>query len=492
MPEEKITPGEESILEYVEELADSVEELQNEVLAIDIETPLEAVYSQIETYKAQMDSFAEKVPERGLRGEKGEKGERGERGLRGPAGESKVGPRGPAGEKGDSGESKIVHDFGGGGNLPGRRWQVNGSIVGASFNDVNIVSPGATAANDVTGKRTTLTIPGGGTPAAPDTSLQYNNSGAFGGTKLLYTEPSATSTKLTASPVSGASDGRSITIQASDDSDGNHTGGDIILNPGNGDSNGKIYVNNTVTSDKTISFISKPGTAGNDGKTINFTTGHGGDSAAGGDMNFSTGNGGSTSGKGGDIQFDPGDGIEGDSDGGNINMAPGNGVGAGVNGAVKIFDPTSGIGAVLDTGNLSTTDKTFSYINNSGLIPITSHARADGAVAANTNILTRAVGADDGTFQLLANVLITTSTTFSIGVTVDYTDEGNTPRTLTIPVSQLAGTMIVAITNITGAGPYEGVALIIRAKAGTNIVFKTAGTFTSVQYNVDCTVVQVN
>lgn len=120
-----------------------------------------------------------------------------------------------------------------------------------------------------------------------------------------------------------------------------------------------------------------------------------------------------------------------------------------------------------------------------------AHARATAQVAANTNVLTYTVGASDTTFQVLANVLVTTSTLHSFGVTVDYTDESNTARTLTIPMSQLAGTLITAITNATGAGPYEGVALTIRCKAATNIVFKTAGTFTTVTYNVDASISQI-
>lgn len=120
-----------------------------------------------------------------------------------------------------------------------------------------------------------------------------------------------------------------------------------------------------------------------------------------------------------------------------------------------------------------------------------AQARAVDQTAANTNILTMTTPAADRTFWVSANILVTVSTTHSIGVTVDYTDESNTARTLTIPFAQLAGTIITAITNVTGVGPYEGVALAIRCKASTNIVFKTAGTFTGVTYNVDCSVIQI-
>lgn len=130
-----------------------------------------------------------------------------------------------------------------------------------------------------------------------------------------------------------------------------------------------------------------------------------------------------------------------------------------------------------------------------GKRPVSSdiaNGRAVSQTAANTNVLTQPVGATDRTFQISANVLVTASTTHNFTVTVDYTDEANTARTVTLSFSQLVGTIITAITNITGAAPYEGVGLTIRAKSGTNIVFKTAGTFTTVTYNIDANIIQLN
>lgn len=119
------------------------------------------------------------------------------------------------------------------------------------------------------------------------------------------------------------------------------------------------------------------------------------------------------------------------------------------------------------------------------------NGRATAQTAANTNILTQAVGNVDGTFLVGANVLVTTSTTHSFSVTVDYTDEGNTARTLTLNFTTLAGAFETLITNVSGAVPHEGSPSIIRCKSGTNIVFKTAGTFTTVTYNVDCSAVRL-
>lgn len=114
-----------------------------------------------------------------------------------------------------------------------------------------------------------------------------------------------------------------------------------------------------------------------------------------------------------------------------------------------------------------------------------------GQVAAVASVATYTVGVADGSFEVSANVNVTAATTAAFGVVVTYTDETNTPRSLTLPVAQLAGTFIASITNVTGTGPYEGAVLTIRAKAATAITITTAGTFTSVTYNVSGTIKQV-
>lgn len=118
--------------------------------------------------------------------------------------------------------------------------------------------------------------------------------------------------------------------------------------------------------------------------------------------------------------------------------------------------------------------------------------RVTAQTAAASSIATYTVGAADGSFIVNANINVTNSTTHNFGVVVTYTDETNTSRSLTLPVAQLAGTVIAAITNITGAGPYEGIGLQIRCKAGTAITITTAGTFTSVTYNGEGSILQVS
>jgi hypothetical protein len=114
-----------------------------------------------------------------------------------------------------------------------------------------------------------------------------------------------------------------------------------------------------------------------------------------------------------------------------------------------------------------------------------------GATAAVASVATYTVGATDGSFDVVANVLITTATVHSFTVTCAYTDEGNTARTLTLNFSTLAGVISnAAITNAAGAVPYEGVPLRIRCKATTAITIATTGTFTTVTYNVEATISQ--
>lgn len=126
-----------------------------------------------------------------------------------------------------------------------------------------------------------------------------------------------------------------------------------------------------------------------------------------------------------------------------------------------------------------------------GVPSIYAAGRLTAKTAAQATVATYTVGVADGSFIISANVLVTTSTTHSFSVQCDYTDEGNTARTVTMNVQQLAGTFVTSITNLTGAGPYEGVPFHIRAKASTAITVKTTGTFTSVTYNVEGVIAQI-
>ena len=119
-----------------------------------------------------------------------------------------------------------------------------------------------------------------------------------------------------------------------------------------------------------------------------------------------------------------------------------------------------------------------------------------GRVTAKTNVASGTIAtytpAADGTFIITANVLVTATTACTFTVTVTYTDEGNTARTLTLTFSQITGTFLTAITNVTGVGAYEGVPVCIRAKAAAAITIQTAagGTYTGVTYNASADILQ--
>lgn len=120
-----------------------------------------------------------------------------------------------------------------------------------------------------------------------------------------------------------------------------------------------------------------------------------------------------------------------------------------------------------------------------GVPAIYKAGRATAQTAANTSVSTYTVGAADGSFEVSANVLVTTSSAEAFTVTVDYTDEGNTARTITLNFQLVAGTIGTAINFANGAVPYEGIPIHIRAKASTAITVKTVGTFTGATYNVE-------
>ena len=120
-----------------------------------------------------------------------------------------------------------------------------------------------------------------------------------------------------------------------------------------------------------------------------------------------------------------------------------------------------------------------------------TNGRSTAQTAAVASVATTTLGGSDGSFVVSANVLVTTSTTHNFTVTCAYTDEGNTARTLTFNFSSLAGVIATTIINTGGAVPYEGVPMHIRCKASTAITIATTGTFTTVTYNVEGSIVQI-
>lgn len=176
--------------EELQSVKEQVNDLESTVNGIDIETPLQAIESQIDAFKKKMASFAAKE---GKQGKDGKDGERGPKGLVGPQGaKGEPGPKGEKGEKGKDGETRILHDGGGGGNA-NRNIAIggNGSVL-SRYTDINL-KPGSnvtiTYANNNTTKYTDVTIAatgGGGTTRSINNISTSQTAGDTAGTDYVY------------------------------------------------------------------------------------------------------------------------------------------------------------------------------------------------------------------------------------------------------------------------------------------------------------------
>lgn len=127
-----------------------------------------------------------------------------------------------------------------------------------------------------------------------------------------------------------------------------------------------------------------------------------------------------------------------------------------------------------------------------GIPAIVAYGRVTAQAAANASIAAFTPVAD-ASFEVSANVLVTTATTHSFTLTCAYTDEGNTARTLTLTFGLVAGGVATtSIANATGTVPYHGVPVSIRCKGGTTITIASAagGTYTTVVYNAEAVIKQ--
>lgn len=165
---------------------------------------------------------------------------------------------------------------------------------------------------------------------------------------------------------------------------------------------------------------------------------------------------------------------------------------------VKFTGSDTVTGAQLQFGTAVMTGKTTTYNNVAtagwGVPAVYAAGRVTAQTAAAASIATYTCGAADGSFEVSGNVLVTASTTHAFTMTCAYTDEGNTARVLTFTFSNIGGTLVTSIANAGGAVPYEGVPLHIRVKASTAITIATAagGVYTSVTYNAEGIIRQLN
>lgn len=218
---------------------------------------------------------------------------------------------------------------------------------------------------------------GGGTPALPFTSVQFNNSGAFGGSANFLWDDTNQILSL---------GGLQPTIIS--------MGGGAEFNINGG---------NAINSGDSGDFLLLAAGAGLDtggGGEIHLTGGQGGDTGQGGQVNIRAGNGGATSGDAGSMIFSGGStfgsGLPGD-----IRFNPG--TGSGQQGKIGFVNALQGVAAFIDTSLLNSTDRTFTFPNQSGTFALTSDlgnfVPYTGATG-NVNLNTQSLVFDDGSATL--------------------------------------------------------------------------------------------
>lgn len=148
----------------------------------------------------------------------------------------------------------------------------------------------------------------GGTPSDPDTSVQFNDGGSFGGSKLLYLDTGIA--EFTTDNVAFQ-----LTTPAAF---------------------GGLYIGAGTYGDPQSNYIQFQGfEEGDTASNINLVNGNGGENTNGGSQTFTAGAGGLTSGSGGNISLTAGSAQGGDSDGGDGTFFGGQAKGTGEGGMVK-------------------------------------------------------------------------------------------------------------------------------------------------------------
>lgn len=137
----------------------------------------------------------------------------------------------------------------------------------------------------------------------------------------------------------------------------------------------------------------------------------------------------------------------------------------------------------LDLADADAVTGVLPYANGGSSI---TTGRSTAQTAAVASVATLTVGGSDASYEISGNVLVTTSGSESFSLQVDYTDEGNTARTATIPLVRISTGGFTSLTiSALGAVPYPSGSIQLRCKASTAITIKTSGTFTGCTYNVE-------
>ena len=372
-------------------------------------------------------------------------------------------------------------------NLPEITKGIVGGVVARNVYQLGDVSLTSLANNDVLKYNSTTHLwengagGGGGTPASPLNSIQYNNAGAFGGSaNLLF-------------------DGSTLTLTGGI----NQAGGAIGFNVGVNDfflrttaySDGLIYVNNngeaylgdwlgdvnaTVVSVndfiQTITYYANNGhtftgnvalttiTGVTSGGYITITGATTGATDTGQGIRITGSDGGVTSGGGGSISLVGGDSTDIVGLGGDISFTAGAGVtGEGNNGRF-VFNqniPGGSLG-ILDFSALNTSTKTFSFPNANGVLVVTDSSNQQ--LLFNNNDI--ASGVTGSTYDNILDILTLSNSAINYTATDGHTFTGqvatgagvssvagsaNNPLTVTETINGYVAAQIQNLSNGTTA-----------------------------------------
>ncbi len=335
-----------------------------------------------------------------------------------------------------------------------------GKVIFAGSTSTSITLQGQAA-----GLSSTLTLPAlTGTVAVvggSDTQIQFNDSGALAG------DADFTWAKTT----------NILTLAATDITSTINTGGRLDINAG-GDG-------------ERINITTHKGTtAASTGGSFIVTLGNGSTTAKGGSFQFTAGNGGQLGGEngpGGDMTITSGNGSSGGSpnNGGNIFLIAGGQNGGGTEGAVKIRN-AAGIYAKLDTLSLASSDKTFTFPNQSGTFALTGSTIALGrgwgaAVAATFTVYYDNTGGEDATETnrgtimpysgILKNLYVDPYQSSIDGSTVFTLMKNGVATTITVTVTTGSTTIIGDTTHTVAVTAGDRITLRAAAAGSSGIIY---------------------
>lgn len=320
------------------------------------------------------------------------------------------------------------------------------------------------------GDGTFATPAGGGTPGGSTTQFQFNDAGSFGGIPSMVYDKINDVVKLGSAgqiftfkgvaSTTDAIDSAEIDIIGGNSTAGNSQGGFIQLRGGNGHGS-------------------------SDGGGLSASGGQGGVTGKGGAFSFVGGDGGATSGDGGDFQLLAGNAVgAGGGNGGQIVLQPGAGVAGGTDGFVAFTNPSSGISAIFGTASLATTDKTFTFPNQTGTFTVNTvsvNLTAQTAAKTTTTLFTPVI---DGLYRICVYLQITTVASVSSvlggagGVIITWNDgDGNVAQSDTMSLMNTSGAIAISSATNTTATNLNG-DMVVYAKAGVAITYAIGYTST--------------